>query len=159
MRLRASVKTVELHYECVAVPSRIDPQNVATRAGLGSFTERLHEAADEQVHFILQTQKNGHPLVRVHNTRGTPTSAALRVPTWRDVTTDIRPDHTRVLVTVPHGDGRPDILEVVARAFLHVVGRVSQAWPTGAGGRTPRHRRVVAEVPERGQAAHSRVGA
>ena len=81
------------------------------------------------------------------------------MPTWRDVTTDPIPDHTRVLVKGPHGDARPDILEVVARAFLHGVGRVSQAWPTGAGSCTHRHRRVVAEVPEPGQAAHSRVGA
>ena len=159
MRLRASVKTVELHSDCEA--RLIDARNVARRAGVGLSTGNAHEAADEQVIGTLQTQKWSFLTSQsvCTNTRGAPTSAALRVPTWRDVTTDPIPDHTRVLVTVPHGDGRPDILKVVARAFLHGVGRVSQAWPTGAGGRTHRHRRVVAEVPEPGQAAHSRVGA
>jgi hypothetical protein len=160
VRLPASVRTDELHSDCGA---RLidDARNVAIRAGAGLSTGNVHEAADEQGIGTLQTQKLVIPYksVRVHNTRGAPTSASPRVPTWRDVTTDIRPDHTRVLVTVPHGDERPGIFEGVATVFLHGVGRVSQAWQTGAGGRTPRHRRVVAEVPEPGQAAHSRVGA
>ena len=159
MRLRASVKTVELHSDCGA--RRIDALNVAIRADVGIGTGNAHEAVDEQVIGTLQTQKWSFLTSQsvCTNTRGAPTSAALRVPTWRDVTTDPIPDLTRVLVKGPHGDARPHILEVVARAFLHGVGRVSQAWQTGAGGRTPRHRRVVAEVPEPGQAAHSRVGA
>ena len=103
--------------------------------------------------------KNGHPLTTCspcaqHNTRGAPTSASLRVLTWRDEITDPRPDRTRDLVKGPHGDKRPGILEAVARGFLHWhgVGRLSQARPTGAGGHTPRHRLVVAAVPEPGQA-------
>ena len=158
VRLPASVRTDELHSDCGA--RLIDARNVAIRAGVGLTTGNAHEAADEQGIGTLQTQKMVTPLqVRVHNIRGAPTRAALRVPTWRDVTTDRRPEHTRVLVTEPRGDERPGIFEAVASAFLHGVGRVSQAWPTGAGGRTPRHRRVVAEVPEPGQAAHSRAGA
>ena len=158
MQLPASVRRGELHSDCGA--RVIDARNVAIRAGVGISTENAHEAAVEQGIRTFANTKMVTPYKSVcTNTRGAPTSAALRVPTWRDVTTDPIPDHTRVLVTVPHGDGRPDIFEGIARAFLHGVGRVSQAWQTGAGGRTPRHRRVVAEVPEPGQAAHSRVGA
>ena len=66
MRLRASVKTVELHSDCGA--RRIDALNVAIRAGGGIGTGNAHEAADEQVIGTLQTQKLVIPYksVRVH---------------------------------------------------------------------------------------------
>ena len=66
MRLRASVKTVELHYDCEA--RLIDARNVAIRAGVGLSTGNAHEAADEQVIGTLQTQKLVIPYksVRVH---------------------------------------------------------------------------------------------
>lgn len=60
MRLPASVRTDELHSDCGA--RLIDARNVAIRAGVGLSTENAHEAADEEIMFTLQTQKNGHPL-------------------------------------------------------------------------------------------------